>query len=59
MNRRTFARNVAGSVAAAYGLTSQPLLHGEESPAAAKSARIGSILRAFHHALDGLSRPTF
>ena len=58
MNRRTFARNVAGSVAAAYGLTSQPLLHGEESPAA-QIPRIGSILRAFHHVVDGLSRPTF
>src|SRR5215467_3871530 len=33
MNRRTFARNMAGTVAAAYGLANQPLLLGAESPA--------------------------
>ena len=37
MNRRTFARNVAGSIAAAYGLANQPLLLGEESSAVKKS----------------------
>src|SRR5215467_11875784 len=32
MNRRTFARNMAGTVAAAYNLANQPLLMGAESP---------------------------
>ena len=36
MNRRNFARNMAGTVAAAYGLANQPLLLGKESPAADK-----------------------
>jgi hydroxypyruvate isomerase len=35
MNRRTFARNMAGTVAAACSLTNQPLLLSAESPAKA------------------------
>jgi hydroxypyruvate isomerase len=35
MNRRTFARNMAGTVAAACSLTNQPLLLSAESPAEA------------------------
>jgi len=35
MNRRTFARNMAGTVAAACSLTNQPLLLNAESPAEA------------------------
>ena len=33
MNRRTFARNMAGTVAVACGLANQPLLVGAEAPA--------------------------
>ena len=38
MNRRTFARNMAGTVAAACGLANQPLLLSEESPAMKSTA---------------------
>lgn len=43
MNRRTFARNMAGTVAAACSLTNQPLLLSAESPAKvpAQEARFG------------------
>ncbi len=37
MNRRTFTRNMAGTVVAACGLTDQALLPAEEPPAASKS----------------------
>jgi hydroxypyruvate isomerase len=41
MNRRTFTRNVAGTVVAAYGLANQPLLAAEQ-PTANKSGNAGA-----------------
>jgi len=43
MNRRTFARNMAGSVAAAYSLANQPRLLSEESTAKKSAASEASF----------------